>query len=134
MARWLPEVVRPVPRPDPVARPFPFASAVARGIARLDDEDRRSGSLTLALGLSLWMQRGGLGITEAVDALLDLRSSLLEVSGLDRRTEPTPLLAGDPDTAVVGLARYLDDLMARAARAAGRSRVELAEAVLAQSR
>ena len=130
VARWLKEVARPAPRVVLVDRPFPFTSALARGIARLDAEDRRAGSLTLPLGLSLWMQRGGIGVTEAVDAMLDLRAALVEVAGLDRRSEPTPLLAGEPHTAVVGLARYLDDLMARAARWAGVSRVELVEAAL----
>ena len=123
------------PDPGGVAglRPFPFTSAVGRGIARLDAEDRRPGSLTLPLGLSLWMQRGGVGVTEAVDAMLVLRRALLEEAGMDRRSEPTPLLAGEPHTAVVGLARYLDDLVARACRAAGRSRVELVEAALART-
>jgi hypothetical protein len=110
--------------------PFTFGAAVGRALARLDAEDRAPGSLTLPLGLSLWMRRGRLDIDQAVDALLDLRQSLVQAAGLDPTEEPVPLLFGDPRTSLLSLARYLDDLVARAAHAAATTRSEVVEQAL----
>ena len=51
--------------------------------------------------------------------MLQLRAALLEVSGLDERTEPVPLLVADPVAAVISLAMYMDGLLQRAARMTG---------------
>ncbi len=105
--------------------------AAARGIASLEPTDLVEGNLTLPLGLSAWMRLAGLDLAEARDVLLILRSRLLETSGLDRASEPVPLLAGDERTAVLALAVYLEGLVARASRRAGTSREQSAELALA---
>jgi hypothetical protein len=113
-----------------VEEPFPFTRAAARGIALLGPEDRGVDSLTLPLGLSLWIQRSRIDLEEAIEALMTLRLAVLDAAGLDRRSEPTPLRTGDLRVAVVNLARYLDDLLARAAWRLGTSRLALAEQAL----
>lgn len=112
---------------------FPFSRAAARGIALLGPEDRGDDSLTLPLGLSLWISRSRIDLEEALDALMALRLAVLDAAGLDRRSEPTPLRTADLRVAVVNLARYLDDLLARAARVAGISRLALVEEVLGEA-
>jgi hypothetical protein len=113
-----------------IEEPFPFSRAAARGIALLGPEDRGVDSLTLPLGLSLWIQRSRIELEEAIDALMAVRLAVLDAAGLDRRSEPTPLRTGDLRVAVVSLARYLDDLLARAARSVGTSRLALVEEAL----
>jgi len=108
-----------------------FAPVAARGIAVLAPEDLTRGNLTLELGLSLWMHRSGTGLAGVRAGLLGVRAALLEASGLEQATEPVPLLAGEPRTAVLSLAIYLDGLVERAARRAGLSRTEMVEAALA---
>ena len=56
---------------------------------------------------------------------------LLEVSGLDERTEPVPLLVADPVAAVISLAMYMDGLLQRAARMTATSRRDMATRALA---
>ena len=102
----------------------------ALGVAGIDPEDLETESLALPLGVSVWLSRSDIGVGHACDVLGRLRGAVLEVSGLDRRREPVPLVGGDPRHSIVTLAVYLDGLVGRAARAAGRSRRELAEAAL----
>ncbi|HXP33685.1 MAG TPA: hypothetical protein VN820_06675 [Acidimicrobiales bacterium] len=108
-----------------------FAHEVLLGLADLESGDLDHGNLTLALGLSLWMRRGRIGVDAARDALLDLRAALVRASGLDERTEPVPLLLADPVAAIVSLARYMDGLLHRAARTAATSRLDMARRALA---
>ena len=118
--------------PEPVVSEAAFVSEVMRGLATLwihggpaEEED-----LSVPLGLSAWIVRAGIGLPDACDALLDLRSALLEVSGLDRRTEPVPLAFGDPRLALRTVGGYLFGLVGRAAAHSGMHPVALAEAAL----
>ena len=88
-----------------------FAREAMLGLADLEPEDLSPGNLTVPLGLSLWMRRGRIRVETARDAMLQLRAALLEVSGLDERTEPVPLLVADPVAAVISLATYMDGLL-----------------------
>ncbi|MHB1584708.1 MAG: hypothetical protein ACYCU7_09385 [Acidimicrobiales bacterium] len=118
--------------PVPTANRQLFAPLVARGLASLDPDDLAEGNLTLQLDLSTWLRRSGLDLTDAVQAMLDVRDALVDVGRLDARTEPVPLLAGDARTAVLSLAIYLDGLVRRAAGAAGLSRRSVVEQALDQ--
>jgi hypothetical protein len=108
-----------------------FAPLAARGIAGLVPEDLTRGNLTLELGLSLWMHRTGTDLAEVTSALLAVRDALLGAAGLDRTSEPVPLLAGDAKTAALALAIYLDGLIDRAARRAETTRDAVVDAALA---
>jgi hypothetical protein len=71
----------------------------------------------LPLALSVCMERKDAGTEGLISAMQSLRRAMLAVSGLDPRSEPVPLVAGDPRTAALGLAEYLRGLLGRAARA-----------------
>jgi hypothetical protein len=111
-------------------RELELTPLLARGLAILEPEDLHPGNLTLELGLSLWMRRTRSDLRGVRDALLKVRGALLEAGGLDRQTEPIPLLAGDDRTAVLSLALYIKGLVNRAAHSAQRSRREIVEAAL----
>lgn len=108
-----------------------FAHEAMLGLADLESEDLARGNLTVPLGLSLWMRRGRIRIETARDAMLQLRTALLRVSGLDEHTEPVPLLVADPVAATISLAVYMDGLLQRAARMSATSRVDMATRALA---
>lgn len=113
--------------------PPAFLPAAARVLAVLEPEALTGPDLSLELGLSLWMQRTGVGLLGARSALMSLRRALLQTSSLDRETEPVPILAGDPRTALLGLAVYVHGLIMRAAaraRSTPRAVVETALAAL----
>jgi hypothetical protein len=116
--------------PVPTANRPLFAPLVARGLASLEPDDLADGNLTLELDMSTWLRRSGLDLTDAVQAMLDVRDALVDVGGLDARSEPVPLLAGDARTAVLSLAIYLDGLVRRAAGGAGLSRRSVVEQAL----
>ena len=108
-----------------------FAHEAALGLASLERADLASGNLSLPLGLSVWMRRAGVTLRGARDSLLALRQALIEASGLDGRTEPVPLVVSDPATSALSLARYVEDLLRRAAHATATTRLEVAERALA---
>jgi hypothetical protein len=108
-----------------------FLREAALGVAGIIPEDLDPGNLTIPLGVSAWIVRSDVDLAEACDALLELRGAFLSVSGLDRASEPVPLLGGDRRTSVLTLAVYLDGLLDRGARLARTTRTELAEAALA---
>ncbi len=116
--------------PVPQTHEEPFTPLMARGLACLEPEDLLEGNLTLALGISAWLRRSGADLTDAVQAMLDIRDALVEVGGLDARTEPVPLLAGEARTAVLSLAIYLDGLVRRSAAVSGVSRSAVVERAL----
>ena len=128
----------PVPAPaiDPALSERRFVAEVVAGLATLRGDDgiyeAVYGDLSIPLGLSAWIFRAAMKLPDAYDALLDLRARLLEVSGLDRASEPVPLRVGDQRAALRSLGAYLYDLVGRAARRADLSPVELAERVLEQ--
>ncbi|HVC71768.1 MAG TPA: hypothetical protein VNC61_16050 [Acidimicrobiales bacterium] len=107
-----------------------FLYEAALGVAQMMPEDLEPGNLTIPFGVSVWIRRSDIGLADACDAMLELRTAFLAVSGLDQRSEPVPLLGGDRRTAVLNLAVYLDGLVNRGARCAGTSRMELAQAAL----
>jgi len=99
-----------------------FATALAHGVADFEPEDLAHGALTLSFGLSAWMRRSSVGFEEAWAGVLMLRGALLEVAGLDRRSEPVPLRVGDAKTTLVSMTVYLDGLLERAAYASQKGR------------
>jgi hypothetical protein len=107
-----------------------FLREAALGVAEMIPEDLDPGNLTIPFGVSVWIKRSKIDLAEACEAMLQLRTAFLSVSGLDRRSEPVPLLGGDRRTSVLNLAVYLDGLVNRGARFAGTTRTELAHAAL----
>ncbi len=102
---------------------------VGRGLARLGGEGPES--LTVTLGLSLWMRRNGAGLPELCEALLQLRLAVLDAAGVDPVSEPTPLVVRDLRTSALNLAHYLCDLLDRAAATAATSPIDVAEQAVA---
>jgi hypothetical protein len=107
-----------------------FARHAGLGLARLEHRDLAQGSLCLIFAASAWLRFSRIGVTASCSSLLSLRRTLLEASGLDRDSEPIPLLAGDHSTALIGLSHYTHGLIRRAARHSGRSPVEVVEEAL----
>ena len=70
---------------------------------------------------------------DARDAILDLRTVILEVSGLDPRTEPFPLIGRTAERDLVNLASYLGSLVHRAAAVRGCSPEDLVELAVGSS-
>lgn len=71
-----------------------------------------------------------MGLATARDDLLELRGALLEVSGLDRGSEPVPMTARDDRRAVLNLAVYVVGLIERASRSTGLDREAVVEVAL----
>jgi hypothetical protein len=80
--------------------------------------------------LSAWLRIVGIGTVPASSSLLALRRVLIEASGLDRGSEPVPLLAGDSRLAPASLAIYLHGLIERSATHAHTSAVTIIEEAL----
>jgi hypothetical protein len=108
------------------------AADVAAVLAEVSDEVVTGAPLTLPLALSVCMERHAVGTGGLIEAMQALRAALLAVSGLDPRAEPTPLVTGDARRAALGLAEYLRDLLARAARASSAAPHVVASAAAAQ--
>ena len=106
--------------PERIAK---FASTLASGIA--DGLSNASGSLicsddlTALLCISAWMNQSGAELDDCVISMLQLRKALVRAGEMDERTEPVPLLPADEKVAVLNLARYLEDLVRRAALVRG---------------
>jgi hypothetical protein len=95
-----------------------FGPSLLRGLATLEPGDAQDDDLSLTLGLSLWLHRSGTDLREARATMLEIRGLLLEVGGMDRRTEPVPLFGRSERVDVLLLASYLGDLVLRAAATA----------------
>jgi hypothetical protein len=95
-----------------------FAPTLLRGLVTLEPGPPQEEDLTLTLGLSLWLHRSGTELEEARATMLEIRALLLEVGGMDRRTEPVPLFGRSDRVDVLLLASYLGDLVLRAAATA----------------
>ena len=106
--------------PERIAK---FASALACGIADgMSDTSGsriRSDDLTALLCLSAWMCQAGAELEDSLLAMLRLRTSIVRAAGMDEGTEPVPLLPADATVAALNLARYLEDLVRRAALVGG---------------
>jgi hypothetical protein len=83
----------------------------------VSDRPAQRKELTLELGLSVWMQRNDIAYDDCRAAMLAIRASLLEVSGMDAATEPVPLHGHSPEVDVANFAGYLADLFIRASEA-----------------
>jgi hypothetical protein len=92
-----------------------FARQAGLGLAGLPRGDMQEGNLTLLLSLSTWLRISGTGAAAACSSLLGVRRALLEVSGLDKASEPVPLIPLDPRSALIGLAIYMHGLIWRSA-------------------
>ncbi len=106
------------------------APAIAAGLARIEPGDLEPDTLLLSLSVSVLVRRAGADLATARRAMLDVRGAIIEAAGLDARTEPVPLLAGDERTVVLHLSIYLDSLLDRAASASAQSRAEVIERAL----
>jgi hypothetical protein len=73
--------------------------------------------LTLELGLSIWMKRNDIAYDDCRAAMLAIRASLLEVAGMDVKSEPIPLHGRSPEVDVANFAAYLAELFLRASAA-----------------
>ena len=73
--------------------------------------------LTLELGLSIWMQRNDIAYDDCRAAMLAIRASLLEVAGMDAKSEPIPLHGRSREVDVANFAAYLAELFIRASAA-----------------
>lgn len=113
-----------------VDRSFEFSWLAARGLVRLPLDDVGGDALSLPLCLSLWLRRSGADLAGALHGLLGLRSTLLEVSGLDAASEPVPLTGGDERRSLLNLSIYLHHLIGRAAAAAGIDPVDLVDSAV----
>lgn len=91
-----------------------FAYEAALGLAEFTSEDLAAGNLTLVFALSAWLRTSRIGVVHACSSLLALRVALLEVSGLEKASEPIPLLAGDPKSSLTTLAFCVHGLVHRA--------------------
>lgn len=114
-----------------VDRRVEFARALGRGVVDWAPEDFVETALTLPFGLSAWMRQCAVDPEEACAAIRLLRDSLVEVSGLHRASEPRPLVPADRKVAVINMTVYLDSLVGRASRCAGRGRQEILAAAVA---
>jgi hypothetical protein len=121
---------------DPLLAEQGFLREVVRGMATLrmapgEPARHTQDDLSVPLGLSAWIVRAAVDLPDAYEALLRLRRALVDVSGLDSRSEPVPLRLADPRAALRTLGSYLYDLLGRAARHAGLSEIDLSERILA---
>ncbi len=107
------------------------AAEVAAVLAEATDELLATSPLALPLALSVCMERHEAGTDGLIAAMLSLRRAVLTVSGLDPRSEPVPLVVGDPRTAALGLAEYLRGLVSRAAYACAAAPDDVAQAAAA---
>ncbi len=114
--------------PGPSAR---FAPACLTGLTELGTIDPFRDDLSLELGLSLWLRRSGTSPRQAVAELLEVRRSILAVSGLDPACEPVPLIGRSAKVDLLVLTAYLSHLLERAVTASGSSRGTLVARVVA---
>jgi hypothetical protein len=106
-----------------------FVLTVFRGLAELGPIDLRENNLVLELGLSLWLRRCGTSLAEASEAMMVIRTALVDTAGMDHATEPIPLVGRSPKGDLVNLAGYVSQLIPRAVLAAPCDRKVLLESV-----
>jgi hypothetical protein len=103
-----------------------FEPTMMRGLVEYGPFDTE---LSLELGLSLWLHASATSVDDARSALIGLRSLIIEVSGLDPKTEPFPLIGRSAQSDLILLAAYLGALVSRAASFCGSD----AEAIVEQA-
>lgn len=109
-----------------------MAAAVAAVLAQATDDLVAGAPLALPLALSACMARHGTGSEDLIALLRSLRRAVLAVSGLDPRSEPVPLAAGEPRSAALGMAEHVRGLLARASSACAAAPDVVARAAAAQ--
>jgi len=77
----------------------------------------RGKELSLELGLSVWMQRNDIAPDDCRAAMMAIRGALLEIAGMDAKTEPVPLYGHSLEVDVANFVAYLTDLFVRASDA-----------------
>jgi hypothetical protein len=106
-----------------------FAPTVIRGLLEFGPFDTELG---LELGLSLWLHTSATTPSDAREAMLELRSVILQVSAIDPRSEPFPLIGRSAEKDVVNLATYLGQLVQRAAVSSGLDAETVVELAIAR--
>ncbi len=76
------------------------------------------------------MRAADVGPGAARDGLVRLRGAILDVSDLDRASEPVPMATTDERRAVLNLAVYVIGLIERASRSTGLDRAAVVELAL----
>jgi hypothetical protein len=99
------------------------------GLADLGPFPAPGDDLSLELGLSAWLFRSESTLDEAIEAMFEVRTLVLEVAEMDAATEPVPFVGRSTELDLVNMAAYLDGLLARAAYLADISRRSLARQV-----
>jgi hypothetical protein len=112
-----------------MAHQVDFGPTGIRGLLEYGPFDTELG---LELGLSLWLHRSATSPEEARAAMLELRTVILRVSGLDSRSEPFPLIGRQVERDLINLANYLGSLVSRASVARGCHAETLVELAIAQ--
>jgi hypothetical protein len=97
---------------NPQLRLLPAADRLEGAPSRPSHQD-----LTLELGLSVWMQHHAIADDDCRSAMLAIRAALLDVAGMDARSEPIPLHGRSPEVDIANFAAYLADLFVRASAA-----------------
>jgi len=78
------------------------------------------------------MRRTAIDLVGVRDVLLSFRVAVIELSGLDRRTEPVPLISRDPVSGMRNLCIYLKGLIRRASEESGLDERQITERGLAE--
>jgi hypothetical protein len=125
---------------DPVASTAPVeptgtgdvAAALAAVLAEATEDLMTDAPLALPLALSVCMAHHDTGTEDLIALLRSLRGAILTVSGLDPRSEPVPLVAGEPRRAALGMAEHVRGLLTRASRACAAAPDVVAHAAAAQ--
>jgi hypothetical protein len=101
-----------------VSSPANFAPNVLRGLPDLVPPTGPESQLALQFALSAWIRQARLELQETLHVFAALRAAVLDLSELDRASEPIPLIARAPEPAILNWAVYLGGLLHRA-QAAG---------------
>ncbi|MFZ0666985.1 MAG: hypothetical protein WAM97_14630 [Acidimicrobiales bacterium] len=114
--------------PERIAKfAYTLSIGIAEGLSEMAGPWIGPDDLTTLMSVSAWMNRSGADLEDAVKGMLLLRTAYVRASGLDEDTEPTPMLHSDEKTALLSLARYLQDLARRACSSAQVSAMELTD-------
>jgi hypothetical protein len=111
------------------ARQVAFGPTLMFGLLEYGPFDTELG---LELGLSVWLHRSATNAEDARFAMLELRGVILEVSGIDPKSEPFPLIGRTAELDLVILADYLGSLVSRAAVRCGCAAEVVVERAIAQ--
>jgi hypothetical protein len=109
-----------------------FGAALIMGLADLGPFPAPGDDLSLELGLSVWLCVSDAEIEEAIEAVYEVRSMVLEEAEMDVDTEPVPFVGRSSDRDLITLGSYMDNLLERASVSSGCHRQALARRVAAK--